>query len=70
VEASDAQSGIARVEFLIDDSLTPEFVDTQAPCSWKWSKSSLFLHKHTIIVIAYDNAGNPNYDMIEVKKYL
>ncbi len=37
VEATDAQSGIAKVEFLIDDSLNPEFVDTQAPYSWTWS---------------------------------
>jgi parallel beta-helix repeat protein len=69
VEATDAQSGIAKVEFLIDDSLNPEFVDTQAPYSWTWSKPSLLFHKHTIIVIAYDNAGNPNHDMLEVKKY-
>ena len=37
VEATDAQSGIAKVEFLIDDSLNPEFVDTQSPYSWTWS---------------------------------
>ena len=70
VEATDAQSGIAKVEFLIDDSLNPEFVDTQSPYSWTWSKPSLLFHKHTIIVIAYDNAGNPNHDLLEVKKYL
>jgi parallel beta-helix repeat protein len=70
VEATDAQSGIAKVEFLIDDSLNPEFVDTQAPYSWTWSTPSLLFHKHTIIVIAYDGAGNPNYDLLEVKKYL
>lgn len=70
VEAADAQSGIAQVEFLIDDSLNPEFVDTQAPYVWKWSQPSFFFHKHTIIVIAYDNAGNPNHDMLEVRKYL
>lgn len=69
VEATDAQSGIAKVEFLIDDSLNPEFVDTQSPYSWTWSKPSLLFHKHTIIVIAYDNAGNPNHDLLEVKKY-
>ncbi|HWR27278.1 MAG TPA: NosD domain-containing protein [Candidatus Thermoplasmatota archaeon] len=70
VEAADAQSDIKQVEFLIDDSVTPAFVDTQAPYSWVWSTPSLLMHKHTIIVIAYDNAGNPNYDMLEVRKYL
>jgi parallel beta-helix repeat protein len=70
VEAADAQSGIAQVEFLIDDSVNPVFTDTQEPYSWEWSRSFLFMRKHTIIVIAYDNAGNPNYDMLDVRKYL
>jgi len=70
VEATDAQSGIEKVEFIIDDSNQPEFTDTQAPYSWTWSKGSFFHHKHTIIVVAYDNAGNPNFDIIEVRRYL
>ncbi len=70
VEASDAHSGIARVEFLIDDANEPLFTDTQEPYSWRWTKASLLFHKHTIIVIAYDNAGNPNFDMLEVRRYL
>ena len=70
VEASDAQSGIEKVEFIIDDSDDPEFTDTQEPYSWTWTKGSFFQHKHTIIVVAYDNAGNPNFDMIEVRRYL
>ncbi len=69
VEASDAQSGIEKVEFFIDDSNHPEFSDTQAPYSWRWSQGCFLLHKHTIIVIAYDNAGNPNYDLVEVQRY-
>lgn len=70
VTASDAHSGIAKVEFLIDDSNDPLFTDTQEPYSWRWIKAPLFFHKHTIIVIAYDNAGNPNFDMLEVRRYL
>jgi parallel beta-helix repeat protein len=70
VHAADAHSGIAQVEFLLDNSLNPEFTDTQEPYSWEWSKPYLFMRKHTIIVIAYDNAGNTNYDMLEVRKYL
>jgi parallel beta-helix repeat protein len=69
-EALDAQSGIEKVEFLLDNSDEPEFVDTQAPYEWKWSKASLFFHKHTVIVIAYDRAGNYNYDTVDVKRYL
>lgn len=70
VHAADAHSGIAQVEFLLDNSLDPEFTDTQEPYSWEWSTPYLFMRKHTIIVIAYDNAGNTNYDMLEVRKYL
>lgn len=69
VEATDVHSGIAKVVFLIDDSNEPLFTDTQEPYSWRWTKPSLFLHKHTIIVIAYDNAGNPNHDLLEVRRY-
>jgi parallel beta-helix repeat protein len=70
VEALDAQSGIKKVVFITDDSHEPEFTDFQAPYSWTWTKGSFFDHKHTIIVVAYDNAGNPNYDMINVQRYL
>ncbi|KYK20215.1 hypothetical protein AYK25_01365 [Thermoplasmatales archaeon SM1-50] len=71
VDASDAQSGIDKVLFFIDDTYDPVFVDTQAPYSWKWSRrGSPLQHKFTIIVIAYDKVGNPNYDMIVVKRYL
>jgi len=70
VEASDTQTGVEKVEFYIDDVMQPEFNDTQAPYSWTWTHGSLLKHKHTIIVVAYDNAGNYNYDMIEVRRYL
>jgi parallel beta-helix repeat protein len=70
VQATDVQTGIERVEFLIDDSVTPVFTATQTPYSWLWSTHYLFMRKHTIIVVAYDNAGNSNFDMLEVRKYL
>ncbi len=69
VEATDAQSDISHVEFLIDDSLNPVSTDDQAPYSWKWSQPYLLMRKHTIIVIAYDNAGNTNFDQLDVRKY-
>jgi parallel beta-helix repeat protein len=71
VEASDAQSGIDKVLFFIDNAHSPVFVDTQPPYSWRWSRrGSLLQHKYLIIVVAYDKAGNTNYDMLEVKRYL
>jgi parallel beta-helix repeat protein len=69
VEASDAQSGVKKVEFYIDNSYQPAFTDTQEPYSWTWSKGTLLHHKHSIIVVAYDNADNPNYDMIDVLRF-
>jgi len=54
VDASDDESGMAKVEFYIDDSFK-ETVTTQ-PYSWEW-KDWAFL-RHTIKVIAYDKAGN------------
>jgi|WetSurMetagenome_2_1015567.scaffolds.fasta_scaffold02193_5 parallel beta-helix repeat protein len=70
VDASDARSGIEKVEFCIDDDDEPQYTAYQEPYSWTWTDGSFFQHKHTIIVIAYDNAGNPNYDLIDVTRYL
>jgi hypothetical protein len=69
VVASDAQSGVQKVEFYLDDVLNPESVDTTAPYSWTWSKGSLLKHRYTIIVVAYDNAENYNVDMIDVVRF-
>jgi len=70
VDASDAQSGISRVEFLVDDAVNPNFIDMKAPYSWTWSQPYLFMRKHTLIVIAFDNAGNSNFALLEMRKYL
>ena len=70
VEASDAQSGIARIEFYIDDIDNLVFNDTLAPYEWSWTQRQLLKHKHTIIVVAVDNAGNENADMLDVQKFL
>lgn len=69
VEASDVQSGIVRVEFYIDNDDEVAFNDTLAPYSWTWKQKSLLRHAHTILVVAYDNAGNANADMLDVKRY-
>jgi hypothetical protein len=52
--ASDNESGIDRVEFYIDGLLKSE--DSSEPYSYDWKE--LQSGKHTIKVIAYDNAGN------------
>ena len=70
VDASDAQSGIEKVEFYIDNVDQPQFTDNQTPYSWTWTHGSLLKHKHTIIVVAYDYAGNPSLDMIDVRRFL
>lgn len=53
VEASD-ESGINRVDFYVDNTLKE--TDTAAPYSWRWDEIAFF--KHSIKVVAYDNAGN------------
>jgi parallel beta-helix repeat protein len=62
VEASDDQTGINRVEFYIDDTL--KSTDAIPPYSWTWSETAF--GRHTIEVIAYDNAGNSAVDEIVV----
>lgn len=69
VDALDARSGIDRVEFLLDNSPSPEFIDNTAPYSWQWSRPSFLFHRHSIIVVAFDKAGNPAFDMMDVLRY-
>ena len=57
VTAIDSQSGINRVEFLIDYEL--KSIDTIAPYSWTWLEPK-FLFPYKLTVIAYDNVGNDN----------
>ncbi|MBN1860576.1 MAG: hypothetical protein JW840_03850, partial [Candidatus Thermoplasmatota archaeon] len=54
VDASDNESGVARVEFYIDNVLKGN--DTSAPYSWTWSEKSFL--GYTLTVIAFDNAGH------------
>jgi parallel beta-helix repeat protein len=70
VNASDGQSGVAKVEFYLDTINQPEFIDDQPPYSWTWTKGSLLKHKYSIIVVAYDNAGNMNADILDVRRFL
>jgi len=66
--AFDAQSGIAYVKFYLDNMLTPVANITTPPYQWTWNQHSLIHHKHTIDVVAKDNAGNVNDVVFDVYK--
>lgn len=59
---AESDTGIAKVEFYIDDELKETV--TGEPYQWLWDEPSLFTH--TIKVIAFDNAGNTATDEQEV----
>ena len=60
-DVDDETSGIAKVEFFVDDEYLGE--DTEAPYEWEWSGTG---SGHTAQAIAYDNAGNSKVsDVIE-----
>jgi parallel beta-helix repeat protein len=69
VDATDAQSGMQKVEFYIDNAMQPEFNDSIFPYSWTWAHGSLLKHKHTLVIMAYDNAGNVKTVTLDVKRY-
>jgi len=69
VEASDLQSGIEGVAFYIDNAHNPKWIDYNEPYSWTWRERSFLKHRHTIMVVAFDKAGNYNGDTLIVRKY-
>ena len=54
--ASDTQSGIASVQFLVDGK--PLATVTAAPYSFSWDTTSVSNTQHTLTAIATDGAGN------------
>ena len=68
-EAFDAQSGVARVEFYVDDMMNPAQTIYQPPYQWTWNQHSLIHFRHTIAVTAIDNAGNLNDVVFDVYKF-
>ena len=67
--ASDADSGIERVDFYINGKLKGN--DTEAPYEflWKWNRPRLF-HIFVIKVVAYDFQGLESSDKMIVRKFL
>ena len=62
VNVDDAESGINKVEFYVDDELK-ETISTY-PYNWMWDEHILL--GHTLKTIVYDNAGNTATDEINV----
>ena len=58
VSATDNLTGIDKVEFYIDDELKASL--SKEPYEWLWDEK--IIGKHTIKVVAYDNAGNTASD--------
>jgi hypothetical protein len=63
--ASDSESGLNCLELYIDNELKETF--TSIPKSWTWSEHVFF--RHTIKIIAYDNAGNTATKIKNVWKF-
>ncbi|MDP3113629.1 MAG: S8 family serine peptidase [Candidatus Cloacimonadaceae bacterium] len=59
VNAQDPAPGsVVRVEFYLDASPTPVFIDYSAPYSWFWNSGGASLGNHTIVAKAIDNDNN------------
>lgn len=66
--ATDIESGIDRILFLIDGKEQVEI--TTAPYTFLWQRISLPFISHTISVVAYDEAGNTARQDIKARKLL
>lgn len=66
--ATDMESGIDRVVFLIDGEQQAEI--TTEPYTFVWSRFSLPFLPRTLRVVAYDEAGNNAYQEIKVHRFL
>ncbi|MHA1227176.1 MAG: Ig-like domain-containing protein [Candidatus Hodarchaeales archaeon] len=65
VEASASDDvGVDRVEFFIDG--TYKATDTSAPYTYSWDTTAETDGAHTVKAVAYDAAGNNDYDQISV----
>ena len=65
VNACDNESGIKKVEFWVDSQL--RHTDNESPYNWTWSDKGIY--PHTLLVVAYDNAGNHAEDTMALWKF-
>ena len=63
VNASDAHSGIEKIEFYVDGKLMA--TDYDEPYEWLWNEDTVY-DTHLLEVIAYDRDGNIAKDSMEV----
>lgn len=70
VNATDEESGIERIEFYIDGKLKANITIQPYAYMWKRDRIRIFGHRHTIKVVAFDNAGNNASKEIKVWKFL
>lgn len=64
VTATDAESGMARVEFAIDGTIF--HTDMSAPYSYSWDSTTITDGTHSIDITAIDNAGNEATDSVSI----
>ena len=62
--ASDATSGVERVEFFLDGALRS--TDTEAPYEWLWNAGNDAAGGHALEVVGWDVAGNNLGDALHV----
>jgi hypothetical protein len=68
VNATDTESGIDRIIFLIDGKEQAEI--TTSPYIFLWTRFSLPFIPHTISVVVYDEAGNNARQNVKALKFL
>lgn len=68
VDASDAESGVAMVEFSINGIVKTNVSET--PYRWLWDEPGSLFKTYTLTITAYDNAGNSQSVELPVKKFL
>lgn len=66
--ATDTESGIDRISFLIDGEEQAEI--TTPPYTFLWTRFSLPFISHTISLVAYDEAGNNARQDVKALKFL
>ena len=68
INATDNHSGINHVAILIDNTTMTNL--TTAPYMWKWDQRTPLHFRHTLTVIAYDNANHSTTVSLSLRKFL
>jgi parallel beta-helix repeat protein len=68
--ADDDESGIAQVNFYLNNEPSPQKIDFEPPYQWLWKRGAFPPNIHQIKVVAYNGAGAYNSHIISVKRFL